>query len=151
MSDSKYTVRTSTTGSGLNTKTTTVSTITDSSGNSRSVSHTSRSVSDKISSGVGLFGLVFLILAAVSVVRMLIGGEILTFGGLLDCLANVPQVDMSLSSFSVIPSLGDWGAFNFLSTFLNLLIDILNLVIYAFKGLSQVVLYVVYFVQFVFV
>ena len=144
--------KTSTTvsGRGLNKRTTTSTTTVDSNGNSFTRTKTSRSTGEKLGSGLGIFGLIVGILLSVSLIKSLMGGSPVTFGGLLEYLSNVPSINMSLSSFEVIPPFGDWGAFNFLSTFFNYFITIFNVLIFAFKGLSQVIVYIVYLVRFLF-
>lgn len=144
--------KTSTTvsGRGLNKRTTISTTTVDDNGNSFTRTRTSRSVGEKIGSGLGVFSLVVGVLLAVSLIRSLMGSNPVTFGGLLEYLSNAPSINMSLNSFEVIAPFGDWGAFNFLSTFFNYFITIFNVLIFAFKGLGQVVVYVVYFVKFLF-
>lgn len=150
MSDS---VKTSTTvsGRGLNKKTTVSTTTTDSNGNSFTRSTTSRSVGEKLSIGTNIFALIVGVLLVVSLVKSLIGSNSITFGGLLETLSSAPSVDMSMTSFEVIAPLQWGGILSALATFLNFFISIFNVIIFAFKGLSQVVIYLVYFVKFIFV
>lgn len=144
--------KTSTTvnGRGLNKRTTISTTTVDDNGNSFTRTKTSRSVGEKLGAGLGIFGLIVGILLSVSLIKSLMGGSPVTFGGLLEYLSNAPTINMSLKSFEVIAPLGDWGAFNFLSTFFNYFITIFNVLIFAFKGLGQVIVYIVYFVRFLF-
>ena len=144
--------KTSTTvsGRGLNKRTTISTTTVDDNGNSFTRTKTSRSVGEKLGAGLGIFGLIVGILLSVSLIKSLMGGSSVTFGGLLEYLSNAPTINMSLKSFEVIAPLGDWGIFNFLSTFLNYFITIFNVLIFAFKGLGQVIVYIVYFVRFLF-
>lgn len=144
--------KTSTTvsGRGLNKRTTISTTTVDDNGNTFTRTKTSRSVGEKLGAGLGIFGLIVGILLSVSLIKSLIGGSPVTFGGLLEYLSNAPSVNMSLKSFEVIPAFGDWGVFNFFSTFFNYFITIFNVLIFAFKGLGQVIVYIVYFVRFLF-
>ena len=147
----KITHTTTTSGRGLN-KRTIISTseTTDIPGVNINSTRSSRSVGEKVGSGLGIFGLIVGILLSVSLIKSLMGGSPVTFGGLLEYLSNAPTINMSLKSFEVIAPLGDWGVFNFLATFFNYFITIFNVLIFAFKGLGQVIVYVVYFVRFLF-
>lgn len=144
--------KTSTTvsGRGLNKRTTISTTTIDDKGNSFTRTKTSRSVGEKLGTGLGILGLIVGVLFSVSLIKSLMGGSSVTFGGLLEYLANAPSIDMSLNSFEVIAPLGDWGIFNFLSTFFNYFITIFNVLIFVFKGLYQVLVYIVYFIRFLF-
>lgn len=147
----KITQTTTTSGRGLNKRTTiTTSETTDIPGVTKQSVRTSRSVGEKLGAGLGIFGLVVGILLSVSLIRSLMGGSSVTFGGLLQYLSCAPTINMSLKSFDIIPSFGDWGVFNFLSTFLNWFITIFNVLIFVFKGLAQVAVYLVYFIKFLF-
>lgn len=90
------------------------------------------------------------IILSIALIKSLLGSNPITFGGFLEMLASAPSVDMTLKSFEVIPALGDWGAFNFLSTFFNYFITTLNVMIFVFKGVIQVVIYIVWFIRFIF-
>lgn len=147
----KITQTTTTSGRGLDKRTTiTTSETTDVPGVTKQSVRTSRSVGEKLGAGLGIFGLIVGILLSVSLIRSLVGGSSITFGGLLEYISKAPNIDMSLKSFDVISSFGDWGVFNFLSTFFNWFITIFNVIIFAFKGLGQVAVYLVYFVKFLF-
>ena len=147
----KITQTTTTSGRGLNKRTiTSTSETTDVPGVNINSTKISRSVGVKLGSGLGVFGLIVGVLLSVSLIRSLLGGSPVTFGGFLEYLSNAPSIDMSLKNFEVIPALGDWGVFNFLSTFFNYFITIFNILIFAFKGLGQVVVYLVYFIRFLF-
>ncbi len=145
-------IKTNTTvsGRGLNKRTTVSTTSVDKNGNSFTRTQTSRSFGEKLGSGFGVFGLIVGILLSVSLIKSLVGGTPVTFGGLLEYLSSAPSIDMSLKSFNVIKSLGDWGPFNFLAIFFNYFITIFNVLIFAFKGIGQVIVYVVWFVRFLF-
>lgn len=137
-------------GRGLNKKTTTSTTTVDKNGNSYTTTKTSRSMKEKISIGGGLFGLIAGILLAVSLIKSLLGANPITFGALLETLASAPSVNMSMTSFDVISPLQWEGIFAGLAGFLNIFITIFNVLIFAFKGISQVILYVVWFLRFLF-
>ena len=152
--------KTSTTvsGRGLNRRTTISTTTVDDNGNSYTRTKTSRSVGEKLGSGLGVFGLIVGVLLSVSLIRSLMGGSSITFGGLLEYLSNAPTINMSLKSFDVIAPL-QWGVgsdgvvatiLSSISNFLNIFITIFNVLLFAFKGLGQVIVYIVYFVRFLF-
>lgn len=145
-------IKTNTTvsGRGLNKRTTVSTTSIHKNGNSSTLVQTNRSLGEKLSFGFGVFGLIVGILLSVSLIKSLVGGTPVTFGGLLEYLSTAPSIDMTLSSFNVIKPLGDWGTFNFLSNFFNYFITIFNVLIFAFKGIGQVIVYVVWFVRFLF-
>lgn len=145
--------RTSTTvsGRGLNKRTTISTTTVDDNGNSFTRTKTSRSVGEKVGSGLGIFGLIVGVLLAVSLIKSLMGSGSITFGGLLETLSSAPTIDMSMTSFDVIPSLTWEGEIlGAIAGFINTFITIFNVLIFAFKGLGQVVVYIVYFVRFLF-
>lgn len=138
-------------GRGLNKRTTTSTTTVDENGNSYTRTKTSRSTGEKLSIGGNLLGLIAGILLAVSLIKSLMGSNPITFGGLLETLASAPSVDMSMTSFDVIAPLQWEGVLSGLAGFFNIFITIFNVLIFAFKGLGQVVVYVVWFVKFIFV
>lgn len=103
------------------------------------------------SSKISLFAFLVAVLLVVSLVKTMVDSDPLTFGGLLDTLASAPSIDMSLASFEVIPTIVDWGSFQFLANFINFFITIWNVQIYLFKGLFSVASYLIYFIKFIFV
>lgn len=113
---------------------------------------TSRSVGEKFGSGFGILGLIVGILLAVSLIKSLMGSNSITFSGLLDTLASAPTVQMTMDSFDVIPALQwDGEILGAIAGFINIFITIFNVLIFAFKGLGQVVIYIVWFIKFLFV
>lgn len=148
----KITQKTTTSGRGLNKRTTiTTSETTDIPGVNINSTKTSRSVGEKVGSGLGIFCLIVGLLLSISLIRSLMGGSSITFGGLLEYLSNAPVIDMKMSSFSVIaPISWDSEVLAPIANFLNCFITIFNVLIFAFKGLGQVAVYVIYFVRFLF-
>ena len=149
----KITQTSTTSGRGLN-KRTTISTseTTDVPGVNINTTRTSRSVGDSLSLGGSLLCLIVAILLIVSLFKSLIGSNPITFGGLLETLASAPSVNMSLKSFEIIsPIVWEGDFLSILAGFLNIFIIIFNVLVYAFKGLYQVVVYVVWVIKFIFV
>ena len=100
--------------------------------------------------GCNVLFLIACVILIVSLVRSLAGSSTVSFGGLLDYISSAPTINMSLTSFEVIPSL-DWSGLLFpLACFLNMFINIFNVLVFAFRGLIQVVIYLSYFIRFVF-
>lgn len=91
------------------------------------------------------------ILLSVSLIKSLMGGSSVTFGGLLEYLSNAPSINMSLTTFEVIAPLAWEGEIlGSIAYFINIFITIFNVLLFAFKGLGQVVVYLVYFIRFLF-
>lgn len=143
---------TTTSGRGLNKRTIiTTSETTDVPGVNINTTRVNRSVGEKLGAGLGVFGLIVGVLLSVSLIKSLMGGSSVTFGGLLEYLSNAPSINMSLTTFEVIAPLAWEGEIlGSIAYFINIFITIFNVLIFAFKGLSQVVVYLVYFVRFLF-
>lgn len=101
------------------------------------------------SSSFGIFGLIFLVLLALGVISVLKEDNIVSFKGLLDFLANAPQIDLSFLDWSAI-NLGDWGAFNWLRDFFNIFISAINVVVFVGTMAVQLIMYFLYFLKFIF-
>lgn len=104
----------------------------------------------EVNRGFGVVTLCVCLLLIVSLMKTMLGSDPLTFAGLLETLASAPSVDMSLASFEIIPTITDWGAFQFIADFVNFFITVWNVQIYLAKGLFSVVSYLFYFVMFIF-
>lgn len=109
----------------------------------------SRSVSS--SRGLGVIALVVGLLLVVSVMKTMMSSDPLTFAGLLETLSSAPTIDMSMTSFYTITELTWSEPFNGIASFINFFITIFNVLIFCFKGLGQVAVYLLYFVRFLFV
>lgn len=147
----KVTKTTTTSGRGLNKRTiVTTSETTDIPGVNINTTKTSRSTGEKIALGGNLLGLIACILLGVSLIKSLMGSSPITLGGLLETLASAPSVDMSMTTFNVLAPLQWDGVLSGLASFINFFITIFNVLIFAFKGIGQVVVYIIYFIKFLF-
>ena len=146
----KIKTNTTVSGRGLSKRTTVSITSVDKSGNSFTRTQTTRSFGEKLGSCFGVFCLIVGILLSVCLIRFLVGGTPVTFGGLLEYLSSAPSIDMSMTSFNAISPLQWDGVLSGLASFFNFFITIFNVLIYAFKGVGQVVVYIIYFVKFLF-
>lgn len=98
-----------------------------------------------------VFCLVFFIIFAICFLRLLLNLQPVTLTGFLDFIHSAPNINMTLSTFETFPTIAESGLLLDLYRFFNLFIGIANILVYAFKGLAQVVLYIVWFVRFLFV
>ena len=132
----KITQSTTTSGSGLDKRTTiTTSETTNVPGVVINKTKTSRSLREKISTGTNIFALILGFLLIVALYRSLTGTDPITFGGFLEYLSKAPSIDMSMTSFGILPLLEWGGILSGLATFLNFFINIFNVLIFAFKSL----------------
>lgn len=112
---------------------------------------TKRSLGSNIAIGSNVFFLIVCVILIIGIVRSLLGTTPITFGGFLDYISSAPLISMTFVDFEVISPL-DWSGLLFpVASFINFFINIFNVLIFAFKGLFQVVIYVYYFVKFIFV
>lgn len=101
--------------------------------------------------GLSILSLVFIIILAAGLLRKLSGGSsVPTFTGFLEMLTSVPDISIPFINAGIIQQLGDWGIFNFLRDFLNIFIDLLNIVVFLCNGIVQINLYVIYFLRWFF-
>ena len=97
-----------------------------------------------------LSGVLFIILVAM-LVRMSMGtNSAPAFSNFLETLANVPQVEIPFITQVDNTIAGSWGIFDGFRLFLNTLIQIINVVIFAINGLLSVIMYVSYFCTWLF-
>lgn len=77
--------------------------------------------------------------------------EPLMFRDFLTAIQNSPQIDMSLfDDFINYKIVADsWGVFAFLARFFNIFLDILKFVLYICVMLTQVLLYVLHYIQYI--
>ena len=101
--------------------------------------------------GFSILGIVFMLILMAALLRKLSGGSsIPTFTSFLEMLTSVPDISIPFINAGIIQQLGDWGIFNFLRDFLNIFIDLLNIVVFLCNGFIQINLYVIYFVRWFF-
>lgn len=92
---------------------------------------------------------IFIVLFVINFFRSIVDGVPLTFGAFLETLETVPSVSLDLA----IPSLagaGDWGLFEFLRTFLNSIIGILNIGIFFTSNIINLLLILIWVLRFFF-
>ena len=98
-----------------------------------------------------ILSLVFSILLLVMIFRKFTGNSNTpTFTSFLDMLTNVktPSIPFVNYSFS---ALGDWGVFNFLRDFLNVFVDLFNVILFLVNGIMSLFQYVVSFLGWLYV
>lgn len=104
---------------------------------------------DKPSQGLGLqlltFSIysIFLALFCVAFYRYTAGMPLPTFTGFLEFLPTIPNLTLSPEFLGSIA--GDWGIFEFLRLFINSLISILGVGLYACSCILQVITFVSWF------
>lgn len=96
-----------------------------------------------------VFALVFFLVLFTSLVIKLQGNSgTLTFESFINFLATAPQIS---PSFAVIPKFtADIGIFQFFADFINYVSTIINILVFLFKNLLNLVTYVVWFFGWVF-
>lgn len=96
--------------------------------------------------GFGFFNVAFLMLFVIMFFSVATGSDQkITFSSLLEILADSPVISFDwVESFREISITSDWGWFNFLKDFLNLIIEVFGFLLYIVDGLIQVVAYIVY-------
>lgn len=73
----------------------------------------------------------------------------LTFTGFLDWLSGLNSVEVPYS-FTEITIGGDWGPFDVIRNFLQMFLSVMSVVVWLFANLVNVCLYLVSFLQFLF-
>lgn len=97
------------------------------------------------------FTIVFSCVFFICLIRILIGAPTITFRGFIEFLSTAPTVDMPFNTFSLISEFDESGLIAGVYRFFNIFISIANVLVFAFKGLVQVILYVTWSVAFLFV
>lgn len=120
--------------------------------NNNKVSTTTRTFSSASAGNfiLKIIGFIIILLLSVYVINVARGGATpKTFTSFLEMITNSPTVEVP---FLNLPStaLGDWGAFNFLRSFIMLMIQSVNIFIFLLNGIINFVQYVVYFAQWIF-
>lgn len=98
-----------------------------------------------------ILSLIFCILLIVMIFRKFTGNNNTpTFTSFLDMLTNVktPSIPFVNFSFTV---LGDWGVFNFLRDFLNVFVDLFNVILFLVNGIISLFQYVTSFITWLYV
>ena len=83
---------------------------------------------------------ILLIIAVFRITYNPVSNNVPSLTNLLDYLTTINPVDIGFINDSVIV-LGDWGIFNFLRDFVSFFIQIINVIIFIFNGLINIVLY----------
>lgn len=96
-----------------------------------------------------IFSIVLLLVLVTSLIMKLQGNSgTLTFESFINFLSTAPQIS---PSFAVIPKFtADIGIFQFFADFINYLSTIVNILVFLFKNLLNLVTYVVWFFGWVF-
>ena len=96
-----------------------------------------------------IFGMVLLLVLVTSLIMKLQGNSgSLSFESFINFLATAPQIS---PSFAIIPKFtADIGIFQFFADFINYLGTIINILVFLFKNLANLVVYVVWFFGWVF-
>lgn len=105
---------------------------------------------------VGLFGVVFIILALFAFVSAVTGrSNVFTFTGLLQSFADCPSIPLPavVNFMDNLHIDGDWTVFgNWLKDFINnFLLPLVSVVVYFSTAISQLVLYIIWFLKILFV
>ena len=102
--------------------------------------------------GVGVFGVIFIILCLFAFSSALMGMESsLSFTGLLNSLSSVPTIDMSkifdfLNDFIITL---DWGVFNWFRDFLNnFFLPLFGVAIYFCTAIAQLIVFLLWIFKF---
>lgn len=99
-----------------------------------------------------IYRVLFLFLMAVLIVslfRRILGGNSLTFNGLLDYLSNTQgvSIDINISNFSIG---GNWGIVDGLRQFFNIFAKLFGVLVWLGSNLINLILFLAQFVSFVF-
>lgn len=97
------------------------------------------------------FCVIFSCIFIVCCIRVLIGAPIVTFSGFLNFLKTAPNVNVTMTTFEMFPYYSEDGLLSGIYRFFNIFIGVGNVLVFAFKGLAQVILYITWFVAFLFV
>lgn len=98
-----------------------------------------------------ILSLVFLILLAVMIFRKFTGNNnIPTFTSFLEMLTNIETPTIPFVNYS-FTSLGDWGVFNWLRDFLNVFVDLFNVILFLVNGIISLFQYVTNFIMWLYV
>lgn len=148
----KYITTQSTSGSGLDKKTSTTYSIKSSDGSSRSITQVSKSKRESVSQGLSIFALIVAIMLLASIISSLtIFDRTITFSSLLYYLQDAPSISHVFSSFEIIPQItSDAGIFNFLIPMLNASITIINVLVLVFRLVANSIDFIFYLIGFFF-
>lgn len=98
-----------------------------------------------------ILSLVFLILLAVMIFRKFTGNNNTpTFTSFLDMLTNIETPTIPFVNYS-FTTLGDWGVFNWLRDFLNVFVDLFNVILFLVNGIISLFQYVTNFILWLYV
>lgn len=98
-----------------------------------------------------VFSIIIVILLSISLIRVLNSGDSISFSSFLEMLRDSPSINMPFRIFKDLTITADWGVFNFLRNFINVLGNITSVAVFISAGLANVLLYLVYFVRYIFV
>ena len=98
-------------------------------------------------SNFNIFVLILFILIFISLSNYLKSGNLstLTFKSLLEFLANAPSFDISWSLIDI--NLGDWGMFNFIRGFINIVVNIFEVLVMLFGMICESLEFLLYLVK----
>lgn len=98
-----------------------------------------------------IFTLILFVLIIVFLARLFTGStEFPTFYNLLNVLSETPQIEFDMSSLVNLTIGGDWGVIDGLRVFINLIMSVINFLVYCIGGLVQVLVFVTYFLGWAF-
>lgn len=101
-----------------------------------------------------LLGIILLVIILLNIPSLVAGNgtisDYFSFHRFMSMLENVPKCDFTWINDVITTIVADWGVFNFLRDFINVLIKTLSGVTFICVGLGQVVLFLVYFIPFIF-
>lgn len=98
-----------------------------------------------------IFTLILFVLIIVFLARLFSGStEFPTFYNLLNVLSEMPQIEFDMSSLVNLTIPGDWGPVDGIRVFLNLIMSVINFLVYCVGGLVQVLVFVTYFLGWAF-
>lgn len=95
---------------------------------------------------IALFAVVLLLLMTCSLIR---GGDNITFTAFLEFLSQ-QGTNFAMTNFVDYSIVGDWGLFNFLKDFLNILMIPISVTVYVLKFAWNVLVFLLGLVQFLF-
>lgn len=98
-----------------------------------------------------IFTLILFVLIIVFLARLFTGStEFPTFYNLLNVLSEMPQIEFDMTSLVNLTIGGNWGVIDGLRVFINLIISVINFLVYCIGGLVQVLVFVTYFLGWAF-
>lgn len=107
---------------------------------------------DRVDSGIALFFRVLFVIICfvllINIGRILFNGSSVTFSGFLDFVSNTnfSQINVNIRDFTIV---SDWGLFNFLKDFINIFASLMGVTFFMVSNLLNLLLFILNFVVYI--